>query len=343
MRQQRQRTVADAVTGSGHAQVAAGGAELGVAEQLADAVQVHAGFQQMGREAVPQRVDAADLGNACGIACGVEVAPGAAGIQRLGAVQSGRKYPVLGASMASASPPVQPQLLQQFGTQQAVAVVPTLAGDDADAHAVGRGVDVAAAQVAQLAHAHPRRIGRHQEGAGLEGHRRVEHGGHLGSRQHLGQPLRRQRHGDARTPVGLAEHLAHQKAQGAGGLVDAGAGQVPITHEVQQVRLQLLVRDQLGAAVIVAGHLRDDPEVGLLGTRPKAAQDHRIDHALTQRCHRRLRVPGTVPGDQATTYNPALRPPTRRAPPPLQRFSPTARREWSRLLRRTTGSKVQQS
>ena len=34
MRQQRQRAVADAVTGTGHAQVAAGGAELGVAEQL---------------------------------------------------------------------------------------------------------------------------------------------------------------------------------------------------------------------------------------------------------------------------------------------------------------------
>jgi hypothetical protein len=40
--------------------------------------------------------------------------------------------------MVAALPPVQPQLMQQLGRQQAVAVVPTLARDDADAHAIGR-------------------------------------------------------------------------------------------------------------------------------------------------------------------------------------------------------------
>jgi hypothetical protein len=40
--------------------------------------------------------------------------------------------------MASAPPPVQPQLLQQLGRQQAEANVPAFAGDDADAHAIGR-------------------------------------------------------------------------------------------------------------------------------------------------------------------------------------------------------------
>lgn len=85
-----------------------------------------------------QRVDAADLVDARGIARDVEVAPGAAGVQRLGRIQPRGEQPVLGSRMASALPPVQPQLLQQFGRQQAVAIVPALALDDADAHAVGR-------------------------------------------------------------------------------------------------------------------------------------------------------------------------------------------------------------
>jgi len=126
-------------------------------------------------------MDAPDLGNACGVARGVEVPPRTAGIERLGPIQSCGKYPVLGARTASAQPPIQPQLLEQLGGQQAVAVVSILAGDDADAHAIGRGIDVAAAQVAQLAHAHPSGVGRHQEGARLDGQRCSEDGRHLGA------------------------------------------------------------------------------------------------------------------------------------------------------------------
>lgn len=85
-----------------------------------------------------QRVDAADLVDARGIARDVEVAPGTAGVQRLGRIQPRGEQPVLGPRMAAALSPVQPQLLEQLGRQQAVAIVPTLARDDADAHAIGR-------------------------------------------------------------------------------------------------------------------------------------------------------------------------------------------------------------
>ena len=57
-----------AVAGPRHAQVAAGGAELCVAEQLADAVQIDTGLQQMRGEAMPQRMDAAELLYAGGFA-----------------------------------------------------------------------------------------------------------------------------------------------------------------------------------------------------------------------------------------------------------------------------------
>ena len=52
LRQQRQRSCACAVAGGGHAQVASGGAQLAVAEPLADAVQVDPGLQQMRRKAL---------------------------------------------------------------------------------------------------------------------------------------------------------------------------------------------------------------------------------------------------------------------------------------------------
>ena len=52
LRQQRQGAITGAVAGPGHAQVARGGAEVGVAEQLADAVQIDTGLQQMGCEAM---------------------------------------------------------------------------------------------------------------------------------------------------------------------------------------------------------------------------------------------------------------------------------------------------
>ena len=83
-------------------------------------------------------MNAADLVDARSIARDVEVATGTVGVQRLGRIQPRGEQPILGPRMATAQPPVQPQLLEQFGRQQAVAVVPTLARDDADAHAIGR-------------------------------------------------------------------------------------------------------------------------------------------------------------------------------------------------------------
>ena len=69
-RQQRQRLAPGAVgqVRPRQVQVARGGADVAVAEPLLQAVQVHAGFEQVGGIAVAQGVDAAVLGDARGVA-----------------------------------------------------------------------------------------------------------------------------------------------------------------------------------------------------------------------------------------------------------------------------------
>jgi hypothetical protein len=72
LRQQCQRGIVGAPARAGHVQVAPGRAQLGVAHQLADAVQVNAALQQVGGKAVPQGMDAPGLDAARSLASRVE-------------------------------------------------------------------------------------------------------------------------------------------------------------------------------------------------------------------------------------------------------------------------------
>ena len=56
-------------------------------------------------------------------------------------------------------------------------------------------------------------------------------------------------------------------------------------EQMQQVGLDLLVAQQLHAAVVVPRQLLDGRHIGPLGAPGKAAQHHRIEHALAKRCH----------------------------------------------------------
>ena len=255
---------------------------------------------------MPQGVNAAALGDAGSVASQVVVALAAGAIDAARGIGARREQPVCAASLGATGTPIHAQLLEQFGCQQAIAVLASLALDDPDAHAVGGRVDVAAAQIAQLAQSQAAGIGRRQKGSRLQRHRCGQDCGDLGARQHLGQTLRVAAHGDLSTALGLAQYVADQEAQCARGDVDGGAGSLPLLQQVQQVRLHLLVAQQLWAAVVVPGHLPDRAQVSLLGARSKAAQHHRIDHASAQRCHRRLRGPGKIPRTQGTTQRKLL-------------------------------------
>ncbi|NMM08355.1 hypothetical protein [Polaromonas sp.] len=145
--------------------------------------------------------------------------------------------------------------------------------------------DGAAAQVTQLIEAQAAGIGGHQEGARLDGHWRVQQGGHFGAREQLGQALRDSPQRDLDAALGLAQHVADQKPDGARGCVDGRASAVALLEQMQQVRLYLLIVQQRRAAAVVARQLLDGRHIGPLGAPGKAAQHHRIDHALAKRCH----------------------------------------------------------
>ena len=100
-----------------------------------------------------QRMDAAHLGDAGGGASCVVVKLATAAVQRLRSIAATRKQPVICFGTDSCGAPVQSQLFEQVGGEQAEAVLAALALDDPDAHAVGSGVDVAPAQMTQLTQA----------------------------------------------------------------------------------------------------------------------------------------------------------------------------------------------
>jgi len=103
---------------------------------MADAVQVNAALQQVRGKAVPQRVDAADLGNAGGLASRVVVKLRTAAVQRPGRIAAAGKQLVLGLGTSAAGAPVQAQLVEQLEREKTVAVLSALALDHTDTHAV---------------------------------------------------------------------------------------------------------------------------------------------------------------------------------------------------------------
>ena len=90
----------------------------------------------------------------------------------------------------------------------------------------------------------------------------VEQGGDLGAGEQLGQALRGASHGNLQASLGLAEHLAHEEANRAGRLVDAGARELALLQQEQQVGLHLFVAESIGAAVVMPSQGRDVVEVG---------------------------------------------------------------------------------
>jgi len=117
-------------------QIATGGGQVIMTEQLLECDQIDACFQQMSREAVPKRVDSAGLANHCCATCLVIAVLGARNGYRTGTVAA-RKQPVLG--MVGA--PIVAQGFQQGGRQQRIAIFPALALTNPQAHPIRMAVN----------------------------------------------------------------------------------------------------------------------------------------------------------------------------------------------------------
>ena len=180
--------------------------------------------------------------------------------------------------------PVLAQLLQQPRRKRDVAVLVALALVDAQHHPFG--IDVAYAQPPDLARPQPRGIGRHQHramlgvgGDGEQPHQLVVVEDLGQSRGHLGP-------GQVEVRVRHTEGDAVQEAHAVAHAVAALPAQPPLFVQVDEVVLNLLGADLVGAAAIVTGQPFDGGEVGLLGVLGQSSNGHVIEHALTQRCHR---------------------------------------------------------
>jgi len=216
-------------------QVARGGADVVVAQPLLQAVQIDAGLQQMGGVAMAQAVDAA------------VPALGLLHMQRPGLAGARAEQPLA----RPAGQPVAAQQRQQIVGQRHVAIAPALALHDVHAHAVASAVDVLRAQRAQLAHAQAQGIGATQQHVGTQVMRARQQGRDLGAREDLRQALQLRGQRNLERLAVQPEHGAVEKAERAAVLVDAGARQMALAHEVQQVLLDLVRREQLGTAGVV--------------------------------------------------------------------------------------------
>ena len=87
------------------------------------------------------------------------------------------------------------------------------------------------------------------------------------------------------TPLGLGQHGAAGESECAAVLVDAGAREVAIPQQVQQVPLHLGPGKQGRVAAKVPTQARQRVDVGIVGANRHPALLQRVQHALSQRCH----------------------------------------------------------
>lgn len=155
-------------------------------------------------------------------------------VQRQRGLARGGEQPCPG---LPAQAPQVAQQLEHVAGQGHVAVLGALALLDADAHAVGRAVDVLGLQVAQLGQPQPRAVGQLQEGARLEVRAHGKQPREFVAREDFGRPLRRARQRDLERRAVVSEHGGVEKPERAAILVERRARQMALAPQVQQAAL----------------------------------------------------------------------------------------------------------
>ena len=79
--------------------------------------------------------------------------------------------------------------------------------------------------------------------------------------------------------------MPEQEAAGAGGLIDAGIGELAFPNQVEQIGLYLLRVEPLRRTAVVFGQRAHAGQVGFPCAQRKPAQHHRIVHPLAQFSH----------------------------------------------------------
>ena len=230
-----------------------------MSEQQLDGAQVGAGFEQMHGEPVAQQVGREALANA-GALQGVVAGLADGGAGDVAAGNLAGEQPV---ALRARAPPVVAEGLQQPGREHDVAVLGSLARDDAQRHALA--VDVLRAQADGLRDAQPGRVAGRQDRLVREGPDAGQLLQNLFRAGNDGQLLRLlgSREDGLDVPVSFQRDAVEER-QGGDGDSDRAGGQLLPGGEEHLVVANPLRAEPVGRAVEVAGEQGDLVDVGLL-------------------------------------------------------------------------------
>ena len=256
------------------------GAEVAVPEQDLDRPHIGAGLEQVGGEAVAQRMGADVLGQARG-PHGRPADPlhGGMGDGPIG-------FPA--GEQVGAGPddlPVAAEEGQEARREHDLAILAALALADADDHAAA--VDVLDAQRGDLGEPQAGGVGGHEDGAVLE----VADGG-----EELGDLVEAEDDGelpggpgtdDAIVDPSPLEGGAVEEAECGAGLIELGPGG-PLLDEVEEIGADVVGPEVLGRGAEVPREGGDAIDIGIDGAIREVPEAHVLDHATAQRGHVRV-------------------------------------------------------
>ena len=261
--------------------VESGRLKLGVTEQHLDDADVDILFEQVGGEAVTQRVradafaDAGDLGGL--LDCAMQLPRR----DRIGAAAAGEQPAVRKHDPASpAFAPPQPQEYQELRREHRVAVLAALALLDTKEHA--RGIDVIDLEERDLGHAQTRAIGNAERGLVLQARCSFEQLRRFLHTEHIRQlAVIAGDHEGARQIPALQCHQK-QEPQRRDSAVD-GRRSDALLMLIQLEAADIVRRRGVGRAAEERGEAPDVTNVVLLRVGAEATHEHVVQHALAKR------------------------------------------------------------
>ena len=243
-----------------------------------DRVQVGAGLQEVRRKRMAQGVDAALLGDPRPPLGRVVELLGGGGVHGSFAPPGGEQPP--GGPVLA---PVGPQLLQEAGRQERVAILGPLALHHAETHPLG--VDVLELEPHHLADSQARPVGRGQEGALLAVGRALKQAPDFVLAQDDGEPLRLLRAWDREGGGRTAERGVVEEAEGVHRDTTGAPGEVLLSDHMDEIGLDLLGGELIGRAASVPRQAAHGGEVGLACPLGHPPDEHVVIHPHPQRGH----------------------------------------------------------
>lgn len=185
--------------------------------------------------------------------------------------------------------PVAAQFSKQRRREQRIAVLRALALLDAQRHAPG--VHIAQFEMTDLRQAQAGAVRGHEDRAVLQVDGLLDERCHFLAREDLRQLLRLTRLRNLELRLWTLKRHAVEEPNALRRDVAARPGELALANQVQQVVLNLLLTDALGAAPIVLRQLRHRPDIRFACSLRHSANHEIALHLLAQSAHRRLLVP----------------------------------------------------